>query len=345
MTNMADVAKVAGVSTTTVSHVLNGTRKVAPETEAVVRDALASTGYRHNLAARALATRSTDTIGLAMSFVTNPYFAELVRDIELKLRAAGYTMILADTDDDASVQSDVLNHLLSRRVSGLIVSPLEGHTRLTASLQRLIDEHFPIVFLDRRSRLRADQVFSECTQSISTLTAHLAEHGHRRIAFVQGALSTMSAIDRLAGYKQTVRELGLDADEDLVIPGESDETVTQERVEEHLRGVRPASAFVVSNNQMTIATMRAIRQSNLRVPQDVALVGYDDFEWADLFAPRLSAMAQDAAALAAATVDLLLARIRKPSRRAQTVVVPTLFHHRDSCGCPDVEQQGRGAQA
>src|SRR5690242_1673720 len=96
---MADVAKVAGVSTTTVSHVLNGTRKVAPETEAVVRDALASTGYRHNLAARALATQSTDTIGLAMSFVTNPYFAELVRDIELKLRAAGYTMILADTNE------------------------------------------------------------------------------------------------------------------------------------------------------------------------------------------------------------------------------------------------------
>jgi LacI family transcriptional regulator len=91
--------------------------------------------------------------------------------------------------------------------------------------------------------------------------------------------------------------------------------------------------------------MRAIRQCNLRVPQDVALVGYDDFEWADLFAPRLSAMAQDAAALAAATVDLLLARIRKPSRRAQTVVVPTLFHHRDSCGCPDVEQQGPGTPA
>src|SRR3989442_2775091 len=342
---MADVAKVAGVSTTTVSHVLNGTRKVAPETEAVVRDALASPGYRHNLAARALATRSADTIGLAMSFVTNPYFAELVRDIELKLRAAGYTMILADTDDDASVQSGVLNHLLSRRVSGLIVSPLEGHADLTASLQRLLDEHFPIVFLDRRSPLRADQVFSECKQSISTLTAHLAERGHRRIAFVQGALRTMSAIDRLAGYTQTVRDLALDADDGLVIAGESDGTVTQERVEEHLRGSRPASAFVVSNNQMTIATMRAIRQCNLRVPEDVAVVGYDDFEWADLFAPRLSAMAQDAAALAAATVDLLLARIRKPSRRGPKGLVPTLFHHRDFSGWPNFEQQRNGVPA
>src|SRR5258708_16339702 len=91
---MADVAKVAGVSTTTVSHVLNGTRKVAPETEAVVREALASTGYRHNLAARALATQSTDTIGLAMSFVTNPYFAYLAPDFERRFRPAAYTLVL-----------------------------------------------------------------------------------------------------------------------------------------------------------------------------------------------------------------------------------------------------------
>jgi len=111
LATMAEVARVAGVSSTTVSHVLNGTRKVAPETEAVVRDALAATGYRHNLAARALATQSTDTVGLAMSVVTNPYFAELARDIERKLRAAGYTTMLADTNDDPAIQGDVLDHL------------------------------------------------------------------------------------------------------------------------------------------------------------------------------------------------------------------------------------------
>jgi len=249
-------------------------------------------------------------------------------------------MVLADTNDDPEVQSDVLDHLLSRRVSGLIVSPLEGHAGLTASFRALLDDHFPIVFLDRRSPLRADQVFSECTGSISTLTAHLADHGHRRIAFVQGALSAMSAVDRLAGYRQTVRELGLDADDDLVIAGESDEAITQERVAQHLRGPHPASAFVVSNNQMTIATMRALRQCDLRVPGDIALVGYDDFEWADLFAPRLTAMAQDAATLATATVDLLLARIRTSTRRPRTVVVPTSFHHRDSCGCKVAGQAG-----
>ncbi|MCL2780175.1 MAG: LacI family transcriptional regulator [Actinomycetia bacterium] len=330
---MAEVALVAGVSATTVSHVINGTRKVAPQTEAQVRAALASTGYRHNLTARALATQSTDTIGVAMSVVTNPYFADLVRDIERRLRRAGFTMVLTDTNDDPEVENEVLDRLLSRQVSGLIVSPLEGHQGLIASFQALLDEHFPIVFLDRRSPQRADQVFSECTRPIAELTAHLAALGHRRVAYVQGALTSMSSVDRLAGYQRAVVELGLDADPELVIAGESDEGITEQRILNHLRGSQPATAFVVSNNQMTIATMRAIRQCGLSVPNDLALVGYDDFEWADLFAPRLTAMAQDAARLAAATVDLLLARIEKPTRRPRTVVVPTTFHHRDSCGC------------
>src|SRR5260370_36737065 len=130
---MAEVARVAGVSTTTVSHVLNGTRKVAPQTEAVVREALASTRYRHNLAARALATQSTDTIGLAMSVVTNPYFGELVRDVDRLLRRSGYAMILADTNDDPLLETEAINHLLARRATGLNVTPPPGHPQPTAS--------------------------------------------------------------------------------------------------------------------------------------------------------------------------------------------------------------------
>jgi LacI family transcriptional regulator len=136
VTTMAEVARLAGVSSTSVS---NKTRNVAPETEELVLQAVARTGYRHNLAARALATQSTDTIGVAMSVVTNPYLAELVRDIERLLRHAGYTMIVADTNDDLAVAADVIDHLLSRRVSGLIVSPLEGDDELTGGLGKLPD--------------------------------------------------------------------------------------------------------------------------------------------------------------------------------------------------------------
>ncbi|HEX3780816.1 MAG TPA: LacI family DNA-binding transcriptional regulator [Pseudonocardiaceae bacterium] len=331
---MAEVARLAGVSTTTVSHVLNKTRRVAPETEELVLEVIARTGYRHNLAARALATQSTDTIGVAMSVVTNPYFAELIRDVERLLRRAGYTMVVADTNDDPVVEADVINHLLSRRVSGLIVSPLEGDAELTGALATMLDDGFPLLFLDRRSPLPGDQVYSECVDATYHLTAHLAAQGHRRIGFVRGSLNSMSAHDRLAGYRKAVVELGLDDDPRLVIPGESDERVTEQRVVAHLTTVdRPATALVVSNNQMTLGTMRALRQCRLRVATDIALICYDDFEWADLFDPRITAMAQDAATLAATAVDLLLGRIKNPDRPPRSVAVPPEFHHRDSCGC------------
>jgi LacI family transcriptional regulator len=334
MTTMAEVARLAGVSSTTVSHVLNKTRRVSPETEEVVRQAVARTGYRHNLAARALATQSTDTIGVAMSVVTNPYFAELVRDIERLLRHAGYTMIVADTNDDPAVEADVIDHLLARRVSGLIVSPLEGNYQLTRSLAKLLDEGFPLLFLDRRSTLPGDQVFSECVDSIYHLTAHLAAQGHRRIGYVEGNVNSMSTLDRLTGYQKAVKELGLDDDPRLVIAGESDEHITEQRVVAHLTTMdEPATALVVSNNQMTLGTMRAIRQCRLRVPRDIAMICYDDFEWADLFDPQITAMAQDAATLAETAVGLLLARIKSPDRPPQTSAVPTAFKHRDSCGC------------
>jgi len=338
---MAEVARLAGVSSTTVSHVLNQTRRVSPETEELVLQAVARTGYRNNLAARALAIQSTDTVGVAMSVVTNPYFGELVRDIERVLRHAGYTMIVADTNDDPVVEVDVIDHLLARRVSGLIVSPLEGNAELTEGMSKLLDDGFPLLFLDRRSTLPGDQVYSECVDSIYHLTAHLAAQGHRRIGYVQGNLNTMSAQDRLTGYRKAISELGLDNDPLLVIAGESAARVTEQRVVAHLTTVdKPATALVVSNNQMTLGTMRAIRQCRLRVPRDIALICYDDFEWADLFDPQITAMAQDAATLATTAVDLLLARIKTPDRQPQAVALPTEFHHRDSCGCGRRKHRG-----
>jgi LacI family transcriptional regulator len=330
---MAEVALRAGVSVTTVSHVVNKTRKVAPATQELVLRAMASTGYRHNLAARALATQSTDTIGLAMSIVTNPYFADLVRGIERQLRAAGFTLVIADTNDDGTVQMDVLEHLMGRRVSGLIVSPLEGDPALDDMLQSLLEEGFPLLMVDRRSNLPCDQVYSESTDAVASITAHLAEHGHTRIAYVTGSLSSMSARDRLAGYHQAVRHLALDDDPSLVLDGQSDEARAEEQVASHLDGPDPASAIVVGNNQMTLGTLRAVQRRQLRIPQDLAIVCYDDFEWADLFSPRLTAVAQNAAVLASSAVDLLLARIQDPDRPIERVVVPTAFRHRDSCGC------------
>lgn len=334
MPTMADVARVAGVSTTTVSHVLNRTRRVAPETEAAVRRAVETTKYRQNLAARAVATQSTYTIGLAMSVITNPNFADLVRKIESRLRDSGFTLVLADTNDEAEVALSVIDHLLERRVSGLIVNPLEGNDALTAALGQLASDNFPLLFLDRRSSLPVDQVYSEGVESTYLLTSHLAAQGHRRIGFVDGTVTSAAAWDRLEGYRAAVAQHGLDDDPQLVIKGESVEDAAHVAVLAHLSGPRPAGALVVSNNQMTLGTLRAVKALGRRIPDDIAMVCYDDFEWADLFETRITAMSQDTRQLADSGVDLLLSRLADPEREPQSIVVPTTFHHRESCGCP-----------
>lgn len=334
MPTMADVAKAAGVSPTTVSHVLNGTRTVAPETEALVRQAVLKTRYRHNLAARAVATQSTKTIGLALSTITNPGFAELVRGIEREMRAHDYTLILADTAEDPAVERAVINDLLDRRVSGLIISPLEGDPGLDSTLHELIDNGPPVVFLDRRSHLQVDQVYSECVESTRALTSHLIDRGHQRIAYLCGKMTTMSARDRLEGYESAIQQAGIVKDPRLVLGGESDTDIARKAVLDYFTSTDvPATGLVVSNNQMTLGALRALREAGLRVPEDVALVCYDDFEWADLAAPQISATAQDHSALARHVVELTLSRLRDPALPPRTVVVPTAFQHRESCGC------------
>lgn len=330
---MADVARRAGVSVTTVSHALNGTRHVAPETVEIIRKAVAEIGYRRNETARALATATSTSIGLAMSIVTNPYFGELAHQLEERLRQAGFSLVLANTNDDSAQALDVLSDLQSRQVDGLIIVPLEGDPELTARFSTLIDHGPPLLFLDRRSELPVDQVHSDGERAVYDLADHLALAGHRRIGFVTGTFTSMSARDRLQGYERAVATLGLDDDPELVIGGESDEHVAQRVVHRHLSGPNRASALIVANNQMAIGALRAIRDLRLRVPEDIAIVGFDDFVGAELLQPGLTVVKQDVDALAAATVRLLLRRIAEPERKPHTVVIPTTFVHRGSCGC------------
>ncbi|MBK0419048.1 LacI family DNA-binding transcriptional regulator [Leucobacter sp. CSA1] len=331
---MADVARRAGVSVTTVSHALNSTRRVAPATVELVMQAIAETGYRHNLTARALATSSTTTIGLAMSIVTNPYFGELAGQLEERLRQAGFSLVLANTNDDPGRALDVIEDLCARQVSGIIAVPIEGSPELTEALRRLSEQRFPLVFLDRPSDLPVDQVYSDGERSVYDLAEHLALLGHRRIGFVNGTTESASGLDRLAGYRRAVEALGIEDDPEMIIEGESDERVAQTAVRRHLGSPRRAEALIVSNNQMAIGALRAIREAGLSIPHDIAVVSFDDFKGADLLSPGLTVAKQDVDLLASSAVRLLLRQVSTPGRAPDTVVAKTRFVHRESCGCP-----------
>ncbi|GAA2520297.1 LacI family DNA-binding transcriptional regulator [Streptomyces fimbriatus] len=341
---MADVARSAGVSVATVSHVLNGTRPVLPHTRQAVLDAVEELGYTPNTLARSLVTARTRSIGLAVSAISNPYFTEILQGVEAEALAHGYSLLIADPHDDPEHERKVVRLLHERRVEGLVVAPSAQPRELLAYLGR---HRVPAVFLDRvvdgcgDGGARFDQVCAENAEPTARLVTHLAELGHRRIALVAGKPGLSTTAERITGYRHGLAAAGLPYDGRLLAHGDS-ESAGAERATAALLspGSRP-TALVTANNAMTIGALRALRALGLSVPEDVALCCFDDFAWADLFSPRLTAIAQPSRDIGARAVRVLLDRLSEPDRPARTVRLPCAFVHRTSCGCPDEPRPGR----
>ena len=331
MATMADVATRAGVSTATVSHVLNDTRTVSEETRRRVVDAIEATGYIHNTVARSLAMASTRTVGLAISAISNAYFIDLVNALETEIRAAGYLLLLSDTQDDPVEELRIIKSFHQRRVDGYVVAPTADPQQRT--LRYLTQQRLPAVLVDRLASSTFDQVGVENVESTSQLVEHLSSIGHRRIAFIRGRDGLSTTTERLSGYRLGLERSNLPLDPALVASGSSDIEPTRNAVHALLSLPDPPTAMVAANNKMTIGVMEGLRDLDREVPHDMALVAFDDFEWADLFRPRLTVVAQPIRKIGTVAAQLLLARLTDPGRDTQTVQLAPQFMHRESCGC------------
>lgn len=338
MPTMADVARCAGVSVATVSHVLNDTRPVLPHTRQAVLDAIDELGYTPNTLARSLVTSRTRSIGLAVSAISNPYFTEILQGVEAHAVERGYSLLIADPHDDPEHERKVVQLLHERRVDGMIVAPSAAPRDLLAYLTR---HDVPAVFLDRVIDDRADgsprfdQVCAENAEPTARLVAHLAELGHRRIGLVAGLPGLSTTGERISGYRHGLAAAGLPHDERLLVHGDSGEAGAERATAALLALAAPPTALVTGNNAMTIGALRALRERGMSVPDDIALCCFDDFAWADLFAPRLTAIAQPSRDIGARAVQVLLDRLAAPDRPTRTVRLPCAFVHRTSCGCPE----------
>lgn len=338
MATMVDVAQHAGVSVATVSHVLNNTRAVRPRTRQLVLDAIEALGYTPNTLARSLVTSRTRSIGLAVSAVSNPYFTEILQGVEADALEHGYSLLIADPHDDPEHERKVVQLLHERRVDGMIVAPSARPDGLVDYLRR---HAVPTVFLDRlvttpdSGLFRFDQVCTENTEPMARLVRHLSDLGHRRIALVAGLPGLSTTAERITGYRLGLSAAGLPYHEWLVAHGDSDAEVSRRVTRELLTRPSPPTALVTGNNAMTIGALRAMGELHLSVPDDVALCCFDDFAWADLFHPRLTAIAQPSKEIGAQAVRLLLERLAAPEHPARTVRLPSTFVHRGSCGCPE----------
>jgi LacI family transcriptional regulator len=331
MTTMRDVADLAGVSITTVSHVVNGTRAVAPSTKDRVLAAVAETGYTGDAIARSLVTGGTRSLGLALPLGHNPHFAELTSAIEAAATAAGYALILADTHDEADAEKAAIRVLRSRRVDGLLLTPsAEASATVLPELRRL---GLPIVLVERvPENTGVDQVGPENVQATSDLVRHLGELGHRRIAMVSGPQSVSTSAERVLGYRLGLGRAKLVWDAALVhsvAPGKAGAALIA-----LLDGPDAPSAVVAGDNTALVEVLRVARDRGLLIGKELAVVAHDDADWTGLVEPAITTTAQPVAEIGATAVAMLLARIADPSKAASTVRIPPILMHRQSCGCP-----------
>ena len=328
---MADVARLAGVSVTTVSHVINGTRPASERTRRRVLAAIERTGYSPNTIARALARGGTESLGLAISGLSNPYFTDVVAAVESAATRSGRTLLLGDTREDPEHELRIVRALVERRVDGLLLAPSAG--ALEHALPYLAAQRVPVVLLDRFLDVPLDQVGCDNEQPTARLVEHLASLGHTRIAMAIGIPGLSTTVERVRGYRLGFERAGLEVDEALIVQGGSHRDRAREAMLELLALPAPPSAVVSGNNFMTIGILRALTERGLRVPEDMALAAFDDFEWADLFHPRLTVIRQPTAELGERAVELLLSRLQAPGTAPRTVRLNATFVHRDSCGC------------
>jgi LacI family transcriptional regulator len=328
---MAEIARMAGVSVTTVSHVINETRPTSAVTRERVLDAVERTGYRPNTIARALARGGTQSLGLAISGLSNPYFTDVVASIEAAAGRAGHTLLLGDTREDPEHELTIVRALAERQVDGMLLAPTVG--AVDRALPYLEAQGVPVVLLDRFVDVPHDQVGCDNEQPTAQLVEHLIDLGHTRIAMAIGIPGLSTTDERVRGYRLALEHRGLAYDPAIVVEGHSDRDRAHDAMLALLDAPDPPTALVSGNNFMTIGLLRAIVERGLSVPEDLALVAFDDFEWADLFSPRLTVIRQPTGRLGSRAVELLLSRLQDPGRPPRTERLEATFVHRDSCGC------------
>ncbi len=303
MPTVKDVAVRAGVSVGTVSRVLSDEVAVKPILRERVNQAIQSLGYRPNVTARALRTRTTDVIGLIVPDITNPFFAQLAASVE---RAAGdgkHTVMLATSHEDPKAENNHIQAFLDRSVRGIIIVASKGNSNMR------IDAHIPVISLDRRLG-KFPLVSVDHMHAAALVADHLYELGHRKIAYVAGPRETTAGRMRQEGFINRINELnaGGDAMETEVVPGRFDYESGEQAARallERAPDKRP-TAIAAASDQQAIGALRVARDFKVDVPGELSVTGFDDISLANLVVPRLTTVRQPTDELAKRAVTRLL---------------------------------------
>jgi LacI family transcriptional regulator len=318
-----DVARLAGVSTATVSRALNGTAQIAPATRTAIDQAVEQLGYRPNTIARSLVTRSTQTIAFLLPDITNPFYASLVSGIQQITLERDHTMLLCTTEGDPEREEQYLNLLRSKQVDGALV---DGLVLPPDRIARFVEDGFPIVCLDRdidSPSVPLVQVDNRLGARMAT--EHLLSLGHVRIAHVAGAEGLRISEQRVAGYRDGLAQAGVAWDPRLVVAGSFTEGGGYDAMRTLLESGAEPTAVFAANDLSAIGAINAILESGWRVPMDVSVVGFDDLRLSAFTSPPLTTIHQPGEEIARRATEILVDLIRgRTVHQLQYLIEPRL---------------------
>lgn len=316
---IADVARLANVSPSTVSNFLNGrTERMRPDTRERVERAIAQLGYRPNQAARQLKTGHAPFIGLVVPSVANPFYGIFARHVEESALANGYQVLLGNSDRDPERERRYAEELWSYGVRGMVFGSSLTHL---SHLADLIERGLHVVAFDRpiqdADQVVIDGVGVDNAQGMRLATRHLIGLGHRRIAFVSGPIRTVSRLDRLAGYKSALMDAGIEPDPDLIWQGETREgfgdsgavQLGRQAAHELLSLPNPPTAIITINDMYAFGVYAGAKELGMSIPDDLSVVGFDDIDLTEVVEPPLTTIRQPIADIAAKAVSLIITRL------------------------------------
>jgi LacI family transcriptional regulator len=339
MANMQEIAKLAGVSLGTVSHVLNNTAKVREPKRTRVLEAVQAAGYQPSQLARGLRRDTTNMIGMIIPDITNPFFPAVVRGAEDVAFSNGYRLILCNTDNDHSKEIIHLNELRTYLPAGLIVIP-SNFSDLTAQAESYRRAGTGVVCVDRLPKnWSGDSVTANNEAGAYNATRHLIQLGHTRLGTITGPLHLTNAKERLGGFRRALKQAKLQLSPEYIQETTFDKQGGHAKTLILLRLIPRPTAIFASNDMIALGALLAVREAGLRCPEDISIMGFDDMDLCETTNPSLSSVSQSGYQLGTTAARLLLDRREGDTSPAKQIVLETLLNLRNSVAPPPDEPQ------
>ena len=333
MAGMKDVAKAANVSIATVSHVINGTRFVSEATTARIKQAMKELDYQPNMAAFSLRTKRAKAVGLMIPILldetSNIFFMQLALGVESKLKKHGYFSFLGNTDENINCETATIRSLKGRQIDGLIIAPCLSDHR---EAEELIGS-CPVVYVDRMPQgvSAADCVLSDSEEACYQATTQQIEMGHRRIGIVCGTIATTANVrERLNGYKRALADEGISLDDNWIVQGQTNVGEGYLLAKGLFEQNDHITSLLITNNCHALGVLRYIREKGIRIPEDVNITVFDDYDWTSIYSPPLTVIRQDAYAIGEKAVQVLLKRMSGKKTESKVYRLPNQIIIRDS---------------